>query len=116
MTETAMNALETSFGYQRNTIAKDTFGPGIPAADTLALDYSDWLVLVNARVADDIAYTAAKVAVEDRVRGYEMIYWGQSDRQRSADIPVDPKTMWQNVGVPLHPGAERYYREAGLMR
>ena len=116
MTEAAMSVLEASFGYQRNIIARDTFGPGIPSEDTLALDYSDWLVLVNARVADEIAYTAAKVAVEDRVRGYEMIYWGQSDRQRSADIPVDPKTMWQNVGVPLHPGAERYYREAGLMR
>jgi TRAP transporter TAXI family solute receptor len=27
----------------------------------------------------------------------------------------DPKTVWQNFGVPLHPGAERYYREAGYM-
>jgi TRAP-type uncharacterized transport system substrate-binding protein len=25
----------------------------------------------------------------------------------------DPNTVWQNFGVPLHPGAERYYREAG---
>ena len=111
-----MVALETEFGYRRNIIDRDTYGPGIPADDTLAVDYSDWLVLTNANVADDIAYTAAKVAVEDKVRGYEMIYWGQSDRQRSADIPVDPKLMWQNVGIPLHPGAERYYREAGLMR
>lgn len=28
----------------------------------------------------------------------------------------DPKTVWQNFGVPLHPGAERYYREAGYMK
>ena len=116
VTEAAMASLEERFGYRRNSIARDTYRPGVPAEDTLAVDYSDWLVLTNARVTDEIAYTAAKVAVEDRVRGYEMIYWGQSDRQRSADIPVDPKLMWQNVGVPLHPGAERYYREAGLMR
>lgn len=115
VTESAMTALENEFGYRRNTIARDTYGPGVPAADTLAVDYSDWLVLTNAKVTDEIAYTAARVAVEDKDRGYEMIYRGQPDRQRSADIPVDPKLMWQNVGVPLHPGAERYYREAGLM-
>lgn len=28
----------------------------------------------------------------------------------------DPDTVWQNFGVPLHPGAERYYREAGYMK
>lgn len=28
----------------------------------------------------------------------------------------DTKTVWQNFGVPLHPGAERYYREAGYMK
>jgi TRAP-type uncharacterized transport system substrate-binding protein len=28
----------------------------------------------------------------------------------------DLKTVWQNFGVPLHPGAEKYYREAGYMR
>ena len=27
----------------------------------------------------------------------------------------DPKTVWQNFGVPLHPGAEKYYREAGYI-
>jgi TRAP transporter TAXI family solute receptor len=28
----------------------------------------------------------------------------------------DPKTVWENFGVPLHPGAERYYREVGYMK
>lgn len=28
----------------------------------------------------------------------------------------DPKTVWQNFGVPLHRGAERYYREVGYMQ
>ena len=27
----------------------------------------------------------------------------------------DPRTVWQNFGVPIHPGAERYYREAGYI-
>jgi TRAP transporter TAXI family solute receptor len=28
----------------------------------------------------------------------------------------DPNTVWQNFGVPLHPGAKRYYREAGYIK
>ena len=28
----------------------------------------------------------------------------------------DPNTVWKNFGVPLHPGAERYYREAGYIK
>jgi TRAP transporter TAXI family solute receptor len=28
----------------------------------------------------------------------------------------DPKTVWKNFGVPLHPGAEKYYREVGYMK
>ncbi len=28
----------------------------------------------------------------------------------------DPNTVWHNFGVPLHPGAERYYREVGYMK
>ncbi len=28
----------------------------------------------------------------------------------------DPKTVWQNYGVPLHSGAEKYYREVGYLK
>lgn len=28
----------------------------------------------------------------------------------------DPKTVWQNFGVPLHPGAEKYYKEVGYIK
>jgi TRAP transporter TAXI family solute receptor len=28
----------------------------------------------------------------------------------------DVKTVWQNFGVPLHPGAEKYYREVGYLK
>jgi TRAP transporter TAXI family solute receptor len=28
----------------------------------------------------------------------------------------DSKTVWKNFGVPLHPGAEKYYREAGYIK
>jgi uncharacterized protein len=28
----------------------------------------------------------------------------------------DQRTVWQNFGVPLHPGAEKYYREVGYLK
>jgi TRAP-type uncharacterized transport system substrate-binding protein len=28
----------------------------------------------------------------------------------------DSRTVWQNFGVPLHPGAEKYYREVGYLK
>jgi TRAP-type uncharacterized transport system substrate-binding protein len=110
-----LDALGRKFGYRANTIPKDTFGPNLPARDTLAVDYSDWVVLANAHVPENLGYLAAKVAVEDRVRGFDELYAWQPARRRSADTPLKPELMWKNVGVPLHPGAARYYREAGLM-
>jgi uncharacterized protein len=29
--------------------------------------------------------------------------------------PIDPRALCRNTGVPLHPGAERYYREHGYL-
>lgn len=79
------------------------------------MDFSDWAVLTHRDVPDDLAYLAAKVAVEDR-RDFETLYMGEAPDDRDVDLPLQPEVMWKNVGVPLHPGAERYYREAGLMR
>ena len=32
------------------------------------------------------------------------------------DLPLRPDIMWKNAGVPLHPGAERYYKEVGMVK
>ena len=34
----------------------------------------------------------------------------------SASVTIDPQRMPTGVDLPLHPGAERYYREAGLLK
>jgi len=41
---------------------------------------------------------------------------GQLQAAHNAAKAIDPKTASVGVPVPLHPGAERYYREAGLMK
>ena len=55
---------------------------------------------------DDFAYLLAK-ALDDR-----------RDLFRKTHIPFsyDPKTVIDGCGIPLHPGAERYYRETGYLK
>jgi TRAP-type uncharacterized transport system substrate-binding protein len=55
---------------------------------------------------DQAAYDLAKAIDKNRgaLKWYIRVYF------------YDPGTVWQNFGVPLHPGAERYYREAGYIK
>jgi|LSQX01.2.fsa_nt_gb TRAP transporter TAXI family solute receptor len=66
------------------------------------------LLLVNKDMSDDIAYIITKALIENKD---EMVktFAGMED--------FDPSTAWKpdKVQAPLHPGAERYYREFGLM-
>jgi TRAP transporter TAXI family solute receptor len=55
---------------------------------------------------DQAAYDLAKAIYENRgsLKWYIRVYF------------YDSSTVWQNFGVPLHPGAERYYREVGFIK
>jgi TRAP-type uncharacterized transport system substrate-binding protein len=67
------------------------------------------VLITNKELPEPVAYTVTKTVIENKdalVRGHA----GLSE--------FDPKTAWQpdKVGLPLHPGAERAYREKGWMR
>lgn len=55
---------------------------------------------------DEAAYDIAKAIDENHgaLKWFIRIY------------TYDPNTVWQNFGVPLHPGAEKYYREVGYLK
>lgn len=76
-------------------------GREVPAvADTTEL-------LVRADMDEDEAYLMLKALFagwSDVVMAYS--HWDS----------FKPETAWKNVGFPLHPGAERYYREGGFMK
>jgi uncharacterized protein len=55
---------------------------------------------------DEFAYTVAKVLDENRSKF----------KYLNRPYYYDPRTVWKGIGgVPLHPGAERYYRQAGYL-
>jgi TRAP-type uncharacterized transport system substrate-binding protein len=67
------------------------------------------VLITNTALPEPIAYTITKTLIESKealVRGHAGL------------AAFDPTTAWkpENVGVPLHPGAERAYREKGWMK
>ena len=68
---------------------------------------SPTMMTANAKVSADVVYRVVKILAEnpDRVR---KIHDSVKD--------FDPTTAWKDLGAPLHPGAEKYYREKGWMK
>ena len=65
------------------------------------------VMIVRRGISDDDAYKLARSLVE----GHEELAAIQPTWKT-----LNPDTMTQNLVLPLHPGAEKYYREAGLLK
>jgi uncharacterized protein len=65
------------------------------------------IVVAQKSLPENQVYTFAKSLSEnkDRIRSIHKTY-----------STYEPTTAWQNVGGPLHPGAEKCYREMGVMK
>ena len=64
-------------------------------------------ITVSSRMANDLAYTITK-AINDNVDRVRKIHASMAD--------YDPSKGHLHLGVALHPGAERYYREKGWLK
>jgi hypothetical protein len=78
--------------------------------DIPTLDGSGWAMYCAEDLADDIAYAAA--AALDRQKGLLSERFGSG---RAMTSPLDMRIACTDVPVPLHPGAEAYYREQGYL-
>jgi uncharacterized protein len=83
--------------------------------DIACLDWSHWAVVVSEKMDPEIAYRITSVMVEERSHLESRFKHLPPDRSPMT-YPVDPNVMWKGLGAPLHPGAERYYREKGYMK
>jgi TRAP transporter TAXI family solute receptor len=66
-------------------------------------------IIAHKSLSDDIAYTVTKLIVEHKAD------LAKAHQAFNAFVPED---AWkpENNGIPLHPGAERYYRERGWLK
>lgn len=93
-------------GYNAATMPAETFkGQGEPVK-TVGFPT---VLITNKELPDAIAYTVTRTIVDNKdalVRGHAGL------------VEFDPAKAWQpeRVGIPLHPGAEKVYREKGWMK
>ncbi|MYZ47126.1 TAXI family TRAP transporter solute-binding subunit [Propylenella binzhouense] len=93
-------------GYQRAVLPKGSFDD---MKSDMVYPGATTVLIVNKDMSDDLAYGLTKQLIDNAAALKE---------QNKALSPFDPKVAWksENIGgVPLHPGAERAYREAGMM-
>ena len=75
-------------------------------ADDVATAAIGNILVTHAGVSDETAYQMTKLMFENLDRLIA---------SHSAAADIDPANALKGLSIPLHPGAERYYREAGLM-
>jgi TRAP transporter TAXI family solute receptor len=109
MSDETLSRLEADYSWRRKGLAAGHFeGVEHPV---MTLDFSDFLVVVREDMSDDLAYLIARVMSETRDR-LERFYRDTPPARSGVTWPLDPTQMAQTP-IPLHPGAERYYRDNG---
>jgi TRAP transporter TAXI family solute receptor len=95
-----------ALGYTSATMPADTFKHQPQPVTTVGFPT---VLITNKELPEPVAYTVTRTVIENKdalVRGHAGL------------AEFDPPTAWrpEKVGIPLHPGAERAYREKGWMR
>ena len=89
--------------FQAAEIPAGTYDGQDEAVPTVAITN---ILVTSADVDEELAYQMTKQLFENL---------DELKAAHNAANGIDPATAGTNLPVPLHPGAERYYREAGLM-
>ena len=79
----------------------------------VTLDFSDFLMIAREDLPDDIAYLIAWCMCERR-EALERQYRHIPPERSAVTYPLVPAKI-ATTSIPLHPGAERYYRDAKLL-
>lgn len=83
----------------------DVYKGQLTAGKITALGFTQF-VGTHAGVADEVVYTATKSFWENLDEVHATAFFLQA---------VTPETAFTSINVPLHPGAARYYEEAGIV-
>jgi uncharacterized protein len=105
--EALMDHLVKEFGYGKGEIKANTYTSIQPGGKAVPVTSLEAVILASADLGDDVVYKALKTMIENRSR-FGNIYAGLAG--------YDPVVAWKNQPVPLHPGAEKAYRELGFMK
>jgi TRAP-type uncharacterized transport system substrate-binding protein len=96
-----------AMGFRRSVLKKSTY-PKLPE-DTLSLDFSGWPIYTHAEVPDETVrwFCEALEARKDR-----MPWQGEGPMPIERMVKDSPEGP---LDIPLHPAAERYWKERGYL-
>jgi uncharacterized protein len=110
-----LQELKDEFGWGSITVPANFYaGQNEPL---VAPDFSEWLLCCRADLDEELTYQMARIVVDHGTETAETTLAGTNKRIVVAvpQPPGDPKKAADTTPVPLHPGAERLYRERGLL-
>jgi TRAP-type uncharacterized transport system substrate-binding protein len=93
-----------------DTIVPAGYLPGLEQ-DLRALDFSNWIILCREDLDDEIAYLITWCMIRTR-QALEAQYAHLPPERSPLVMPIRPSDM-KDTPVPLHPAAERAYRDVG---
>ncbi len=96
----------SAYGWYPTTLPANTFKGQTSPIKTIGTTTT---LIATDKLPDDVAYAVTKAICENR----ETLAKGHAGLK-----PFNPQAGWkpETLGLPLHPGAEKYFREKGWMR
>ncbi len=97
--------LADQYAYAQGVIPAATY-PGLQTAD-VPVTTMDSVIMVHESVSEDVAYRVTRTLIRNKGQRLVAIHASMG--------AWDPATSWRYQGLPLHPGAAKAFREAGVM-
>lgn len=105
VSDAVADKVSQSRGLKKSIIRKDEFS-GLIGVDTPCMtDYTE--AFTHEDVSDELAYAITKAWMENAA-SIRAACPGWKDNQ--------PEKVWKNLTLEMHPGAAKYFREAGYMK
>ena len=104
--------LRAKYGIEKAVIAPGEYN-GIDTA-TPVIEFGDWILAIRRDMPDEVAYLLAETITDD-LETFLSHYRHRPLKESPVDYSVGLEYLAHTGPVPLHPGAERFYRERGLL-
>lgn len=95
------------FGLGSGKIPKGTYPKAANSGEEITSATMGSVIVANKNVPDEVAYALAK-AINENLDRFRKIH--------ASLQPYQPSYGPTATGIPLHPGAEKYYREKGVLK
>ena len=94
-----------TYAYAEGGVPAGTY-PGLQKGP-LMVTTMDSVIMVHESLPDEVAYKVTRTLIRNKGQRLATIH--------ASMAAWDPATSWKYQGLPLHPGAARAFREAGVM-